>query len=78
MLETKIRTLTKAIILRLIVFTVISLFVYFVYNDPITKGFQIAIFDIFIELFTYYIYERLWGKISWGIISYNTEEDIII
>ena len=66
--ETKLRTAVKTILLRIIVFTIITLFVIFFMDGSVRDGIEIGVLDIIIELITYFVYERIWMKISWGII----------
>ena len=71
--ETKCRTIVKTIILRIIVFSVITFFVVIMGNS-ILEGIEIALLDIGIELVTYYFYERLWMKINWGIVEKELDD----
>ena len=66
--ETKLRTAVKTVLLRIIVFTIITLFVIFFMDGSVRDGIEIGVLDIVIELITYFIYERLWMKVSWGLI----------
>ena len=65
--ETKLRTIVKSIILRIIVFCIITVAVYLI-TDSYTKGFEVALLDVGIELCVHYMYERIWQKIGWGIV----------
>lgn len=71
--ETRIRTISKSIILRIIVFTIITIAVYFI-TDSFEQGFEVALLDIGIELAVHYIYERVWQKIGWGIVIKNDDD----
>ena len=65
--ETKFRTITKGIVLRIIVFTIIT-FAVFLITDSYTEGIEVGFLDIGIELFVHYVYERIWQRIGWGIV----------
>ena len=65
--ESKKRTITKALLLRLIVFSLITFFVIVVLGQGFTESIEFALLDIFIEIVVQYIYERVWMRISWGI-----------
>jgi len=66
---TKKRTFLKIILLRLIVFIIISITTVFIFNESFMNGIEFAILDIVVEFLTHYIYDRIWLKINWGIIS---------
>lgn len=66
--ETKLRSITKVLILRAIVFCTITFFVVVVLGESFTDGIGFAALDIGIEIATHYIYERIWQKIQWGIV----------
>ena len=66
-METKLRTFLKVIILRIIVFIIISLSTVFIFQASILHGIEFAILDIIVEFLTHYIYDRVWGKIKWGL-----------
>jgi uncharacterized membrane protein len=67
--ETRLRTIVKSLILRIIVFLIITLFVILILNGSIKEGIEVAFLDIGVELVTYYIYDRIWQKINWGIVE---------
>lgn len=66
--ETRLRTITKVILLRIIVFILIAIFVKILIGGSWTDGISLALLDVGIELVTHYIYDRVWQNISWGII----------
>ena len=66
-METKLRTFLKVIILRIIVFIIISLSTVFIFKASILHGIEFAILDVIVEFLTHYIYDRIWGKIKWGL-----------
>lgn len=72
-METKLRTFLKVIILRIIVFIIISLSTVFIFQASILHGIEFAILDIIVEFLTHYIYDRIWGKIKWGLIERKKE-----
>ena len=67
------RTLVKALILRMIVFTTITTSTIFIFGQSFIDGIEFAIMDIVIELLVYYVYDRIWLGIEWGMIE-NEEE----
>jgi uncharacterized membrane protein len=69
MMETKLRTFSKVILLRIIVFIIISFSTVFIMKESIIHGIEFAILDIIIEFSTHYIYDRIWLKIKWGIVE---------
>jgi uncharacterized membrane protein len=68
MMETKLRTFFKVILLRIIVFIIISFSTVFIMKESILHGIEFAILDIIVEFLTHYIYDRIWLKIKWGIV----------
>jgi uncharacterized membrane protein len=68
-METKFRTFLKVILLRIIVFILISFSTVFIMKESIIDGIEFAILDIIVEFLTHYIYDRVWMKIQWGIIE---------
>jgi len=73
-METKLRTFLKVIILRIIVFIIISLSTVFIFNESLIHGIEFAILDIIVEFLTHYIYDRAWGKIKWGLLEPEQKE----
>ena len=71
--ETKTRTLAKALILRVIVFVIITLATVFIFRQSFLEGIEFAIMDIIIELLVHYVYDRIWGRIHWGITIVEDE-----
>jgi len=67
-METKLRTFFKVILLRIIVFIIISFSTVFIMKESILHGIEFAILDIIVEFLTHYIYDRIWLKIKWGIV----------
>lgn len=66
--ETKLRTIIKSLLLRVIVFLLITIIVFLI-GGTWEEGIGVALLDIGIELVTYYFYERIWQNISWGIVE---------
>ena len=66
--ETKKRTVVKILLLRIIVFSLITFFVVIVLGQGFEEGIGFALLDIGIEITTHYVYERIWQKIQWGIV----------
>jgi uncharacterized membrane protein len=78
MMETKLRTFFKVILLRIIVFIIISFSTVFIMKESILHGIEFAILDIIVEFLTHYIYDRIWLKIKWGIVVVPLEKVIPI
>lgn len=67
-METKTRSLLKTIFWR-IVATLNSYFVLLTLSDPSHSNLLKAIAMNVTGFFVYYLYERIWTKIKYGIIS---------
>ena len=75
-IETKTRTLVKALLLRVIVFIIITLTTVFIFRQSFLEGIEFAIMDIIIELLVHYVYDRIWGQIKWGTSIEEEDNDI--
>lgn len=64
--ETKTRSIIKAIILRVIIFVLTTIYI-MVTGGTFLKCVELSILDVCLELVTHYIYERFWQNIRWGI-----------
>ena len=64
-METRLRSLTKAVIWNLIGLVVMAL-VAFLATGSWTTGGSIALVNAGIGLSAYLIYERVWTRIRWG------------
>ena len=67
--ETKLRTLTKALLLRVIVFTIITLSTVYFFEQSFLEGLEFGIMDIIIELCVHFGYDRVWLCIELGVIE---------
>jgi len=72
-IESKTRTLVKTILLRIIVFSIITFSTVFIFQQDIMNGIEFGLLDIVIEMLSYFFYDRVWMKIEWGV---TIEEDI--
>ncbi len=68
MRETHARSLVKGITWRVIGSTITMSVVLAMTGDLAIMA-SIGIVDIFAQLFFYYIHERTWGGISWGLLG---------
>jgi len=64
-METRRRTLVKAIVWNVIGLSVMSL-VGLVMTGSVKVGGTIALVNTIIGLSTYILYERVWSRIAWG------------
>lgn len=64
-METRRRTLVKAIVWNVIGLSVMSL-VGLVMTGSVKVGGTIALVNTIIGLSTYILYERVWSRINWG------------
>lgn len=69
-MDTKTRTLTKALIWNAIGFLTMCL-VGFLATGSFTTGGVMALVNTFLGLTMYVIYERIWAKVSWGRIGWG-------
>ena len=73
-METRKRTLVKAIVWNIIGLTVMSL-VGLVMTGSIAVGGAMAVVNTAIGLATYILYERVWSRITWGRIHTGARGD---
>lgn len=64
-METRTRSLTKAITYRMLV-TLIAFSIAFWATESIEKSIQVIIMYLAGSMVVYYIHERIWNKIRWG------------
>ena len=70
MLETKKRSFVKAISWRIIA-SIVTTLIAFAFGLP-AKAIGLVFFaDLIIKFVLYFVHERLWSKISFGIIKNN-------
>lgn len=70
--EKRYRSLTKAIVYRLISVCIDYTVAYFITKD-FEKSTMIVILSNTISLVIYFAHERAWDKISWGKHTYSAE-----
>jgi adenylylsulfate kinase len=68
MRETHFRSVLKGITWRVIASTTTMTVVYFVTGD-LTLVASVGIVDITAKVFFYYLHERTWGKVRWGVLG---------
>ena len=68
MRQTHIRSITKGIIWRFIA-TITTTLIAFIITGEVVLAFEIGLTEFLIKILFYYIYERIWLKINWGMIS---------
>lgn len=73
-METRKRTLVKAIVWNIIGLTVMSL-VGLMLTGSVAVGGAMALVNTAIGLLTYILYERLWSSIAWGRIHTGARGD---
>ncbi|MFO7770410.1 DUF2061 domain-containing protein [Roseovarius gahaiensis] len=73
-METRKRTLVKAVVWNIIGLTVMSL-VGLAMTGSVAVGGAMALVNTAIGLLTYILYERLWSGIAWGRIGSGARSD---
>ena len=64
-METKKRSVVKAISFRIIAIIITAGLVY-VFTRNLTLAGTVGVIDSFIKFGAYYFHERIWSKIKWG------------
>jgi adenylylsulfate kinase len=71
--ETHARSILKGVTWRIIASATTMIIVYVVTGDLALVA-SVGAVDILAKVFFYYLHERSWGKVRWGILG--TEPDI--
>jgi uncharacterized membrane protein len=66
--ESHFRSVLKGVTWRVIASVTTMIVVYIVTKD-LTLVASVGLVDVFAKLFFYYIHERTWGKVKWGIVG---------
>jgi uncharacterized membrane protein len=64
-LDKKLRSLVKSVTYRIIAFIVLMIITWYATNNFVQTTFISVTFQT-IQLFLYYIHERLWERVNWG------------
>jgi adenylylsulfate kinase len=73
MLETHRRSILKGITWRVIASATTMTVVYIATGD-LTLVASVGVIDIIAKLFFYYLHERSWGKVRWGIVGIEPQK----
>ena len=65
-METRLRSIVKATTYRLLA-TVTTGVLAYLFTEDLSSAFQIGSLDFFIKLLLFYLNDRTWTKITWGI-----------
>jgi len=65
-MDTHRRSVAKAVSYRLIA-TVITVFIAWFLTGQMSKGLQIGLIDGLTKLFGYFLHERVWARIGYGL-----------
>lgn len=68
MKETHFRSVLKGITWRIIASATTMTVVYFVTGD-LTLVASVGVVDVTAKVFFYYLHERTWGKVRWGVMG---------
>jgi uncharacterized membrane protein len=66
MKETKLRSWTKSLVWRLAGFVILGVITY-IYTGEWTESLAISSAFNILRFFLYYLHERMWDKIEWGL-----------
>jgi uncharacterized membrane protein len=67
-LDNKLRSLVKSVTYRVVAFIVLIAITWYATNNLVQTTFISVTFQT-IQLFLYYIHERLWERVNWGKVS---------
>ena len=65
-MEKKRRTILKSVTFRILA-TIVTIVLVYIFTGNLALANTIGIFDLVSKLVLYYIHERVWNKISWGL-----------
>ncbi|MEY4731069.1 MAG: hypothetical protein RL681_15 [Candidatus Parcubacteria bacterium] len=66
--ETKLRSLVKAVVWRVIA-TIVTFGMLYVLTGKVVQSIEATIVAAFVSMIAYYFHERLWNTIAWGRIE---------
>jgi len=67
-IERKRRSVLKAITWRVLA-SIITMILVWIFSGNITLALSVGILEIIAKIIFYYLHERAWGSVSWGIIK---------
>ena len=53
--------------------TAVTMLLVFIYTGRLIFTVSIGFFEVFGKLILYYLHERIWNRINWGLDEINTE-----
>jgi adenylylsulfate kinase len=68
MSDTKVRSLVKGITWR-ITASVTTMLIVFVMTGNLALMAGVGLADVTLKVLFYYIHERLWGRVHWGVLG---------
>jgi len=64
--ETHTRSVIKGVTWRIIA-SITTMGLVYIFTGNLLIVFEVGVFEVFAKLLFYYIHERAWGNIKWGI-----------
>lgn len=68
MKESNVRSLVKGVTWRIIASTTTMVLVY-VFTGDLAIVASVGVVDVTAKIFFYYVHERVWGVVPWGIVG---------
>jgi len=65
-IETRERTIAKAVTFRLLA-SLITVILVAIFTGNVQLAGDIGLLDFIIKIITYYLHERTWDRIKWGV-----------
>lgn len=70
MIELRRRSIIKGVTWR-VTATIITIIIVFLFTGEIKLALGVGLIEAIAKLVLYYIHERIWNKISWGVRAAN-------
>jgi len=72
--DKNIISLTKGVTWR-IVGTIDTIFLSYIFTGSIGNSLKIGITEVFTKIFLFYLHERVWFRINWGIVKDKIQQN---
>ena len=64
--EKHVRSIAKAITWRVLA-TLTTIVLVYIFTKNIVLSFSVGVLEVVVKMIVYYLHERAWSRISWGI-----------
>ncbi len=73
MMETNLRSIIKGITWRMVA-SLTTVTLVFLYTGDLTLTLQVGLLEVTVKVLFYYLHERFWGRVHWGLLGVEPKE----